>query len=184
MVSAVRNFTAPTHPENLAGSVSDPGATTLGLPQIVKGNVRGLSDESSVSGLPTPRKAEVHKALECLLNFLGCGDRCIDGHACGDDDLSLDTLLVLVREFYAVQSDSRRPYGRGIAGWERPAHDLRYYRLFDFLDKFRMDVEIFKGSWHGSRLSKQCGVFQFVIAVLASMNFLARLGAHGQLITG
>jgi hypothetical protein len=34
------------------------------------------------------------------------------------------------------------------------------------------------------RLSKQFSVFQFVIAVLDSMNFLAPLGAHGQLMTG
>jgi hypothetical protein len=170
-------------PRKYSWVYSVPAATALGSPQIVKGNLRRLSDKSSVSGLPTPRKAEVHKALECLLNFLGCVDRCIDRHACGDDDFSLDTLLVLIRKFYAIQYNSRRPYGRGIAGWERPAHDLRYYRLFDFRDKFRMDVEIFKGGWHGLRLSKQFGVFQFVIAVLDSMNFLAPLGAHGQLMT-
>jgi hypothetical protein len=28
-----------------------------------------------------------------------------------------------------------------------------------------MNVEIFEGSWHGLRLSKRPGIFQFVIAV-------------------
>ena len=115
--------------------------------------------------MPTPRKAKVHKAFEGLVDVLAGSDRRVDRHARGDNDFSLDTFLIFVRELYAIQSDSRGPCWDRIAAGERPAHDLRFYGSLDFLDEFRMDVEIFEGSWHRLRLSKLPGIFQFVIAV-------------------
>ena len=140
-------------------------ATALGLPQIVEGNLRGLSDKPDFPTLPTPGKAEVHETFERLVSLFGRGNRRVDRHASGDYDFSLDALLVFVGKSYAIQSDRRGPCGGGIACWKCPRHDLGFDGPFDFLDKLRMNVEIFEGSWHGLRLSKLPGIFQFVIAV-------------------
>jgi hypothetical protein len=142
-----------------------PAARALDPLQVVEGYLRGLNNKSDVSSLPTPGKAEIHEALEGLVNVLACGDCRVDKHARGDNDFALDAFLVFVGKSYAIQSDCRWPRGGGICAWIRPAHDLGFYGPFDFLDKLRMDVEIFEGSCHGMRLSKQGGVFQFVFAV-------------------
>ena len=141
-----------------------PAATALWSPQIVEGNLCGLSNKSSVPGLPTPRKAEVHEALEGLVNVPSRGNCRVDHHTRGDNDFSLDPFLVLVGKSYAIQSDCRRRCWDRIVGWKCPAHDFGFYGPFDFLDKLRVDVEIFEGSWHRLPLSKPSSVFQFVIA--------------------
>ena len=52
--------------------------TALGLPQIVEGNLRGLSDKPDFPTLPTPGKAEVHETFERLVSLFGRGNRRVD----------------------------------------------------------------------------------------------------------
>src|SRR6476620_11576786 len=68
----------------------------LGSAEVVEGNLRRLSNKSDIPALPTPRKAEVHKAFERLVKILCRGDCRVDRHACRYNDFSLNALLVLV----------------------------------------------------------------------------------------